>query len=404
MKQMLQVLISAAVWRHRDLRLMLPGRAISAFGDEMALIALLLRVYAHGAGPWSITGLLLCFAAPVALFGTPAGRLVDALPFRRLAIGSAVWQAGCCAGLALATPLWSTYLLVATLQVGAVVAGPTWQALVPEIAERDELGAVVGVSQALTRTASVAAPAVAGLTAGALGYAIPLWVDAGTFVALTVAAALIRATRTSHRDESTDEGSERSYALRSDPLLWPLLVGLCVLILVGELTNVVEVFLVRGTLGASSFTFGLIAAVLGGAIVLGATYAGRAAPDALRASRAVVAALGLGLALTLGGLAPTLWLFVCAWVLVGLANGCVNVDVSTLLLRRTPGFCRGRVLARVNAMARGSTVGALAFGGAAGSLLGARETFVGSGALLALLSIVLLVRIRQVTPLVPEVR
>jgi len=29
-----------SIWRHRDLRLMIPARAISAFGDDMALLVL----------------------------------------------------------------------------------------------------------------------------------------------------------------------------------------------------------------------------------------------------------------------------------------------------------------------------------------------------------------------------
>lgn len=384
------------VWRHRDLRLLLPGRAISAFGDEMALIVLLLRVYGEGMGPWSITGLLLCFAAPVALLGAPAGRLADALPFRRLAMGTAAWQTGCCAGLALAEPLWATYLLVLALQMGTVVAGPTWQALVPEIVEDDDLGAVVGASQALTTTASVAAPAVAGLTAGSLGFAAPLWVDAATFVMLAVAATAIRTVRTTEPEGSADPGAKAEpYSLRDDSLLWPLLVGLCVLVLVGEVANVVEVFLLRGELGASSFAFGVVAAVLAAAIVLGSVAASRTAADESRARRAAVAALVLGVALALGGLAPTLALFACAWAFVGVANGIVNVDASTIVLNRAPAFCRGRVLARVNAMVRGSAIGALAIGGAAGSLLGARGTFVVSGGLMAVVALGLLLRIRQ---------
>src|ERR1044072_6163752 len=98
-----------SIWRHRDLRLLLPGRAVSAFGDDVALIALTLRVYDEHLGPWSITGLMLGFAVPVVVLGPVAGRLVDSVGFRRLAIATGIWQAACCAGLAFAGPLWSTY-------------------------------------------------------------------------------------------------------------------------------------------------------------------------------------------------------------------------------------------------------------------------------------------------------
>jgi len=390
-----------SIWRHRDLRLMLPGRAISAFGDDVALVALMLRVYDQGLGPWSITGLLLCFAMPVVALAPLAGRLVDSVRFRRLAIATAVWQAACCAALAFAGPLWLTYVLVLALQAGTVVALPAWQALIPSIVQGEEVGSAVGASQAMTTVAAVAAPAVAGVAAGLLGYAAPLLIDAVTFLVLAAVAYAVRATRGSAARDDADATPGHTYSLRSDAFIWPVIVGLCILVLVGEVTNVVEVFLLRGPLGASATAFGLIAAVLAGAIVIGSVVAGRPASERTRARRAAAAALALGLGVALAGLAPALWVFAIAWAFVGATNGIVNVDASTLLLDRTPEPYRGRVLARVNAMVRGSTLGALVVGGAAATLSGSRETFIAAGMLMVLVAVVLLARIRQVNA-VPE--
>jgi hypothetical protein len=87
-------------------------------------------------------------------------------------------------------------------------------------------------------------------------------------------------------------------------LLWPLLVGLCALVLVGEVTNVVEVFLVRGALGAGPTAFGLVAATLAAGLVGGAMLAARARSQAARAQRAVLAAIVLGCLLVVAGSAP----------------------------------------------------------------------------------------------------
>ena len=86
MKQVLHIFSTRSIWRHRDLRLMLPARALSSFGDDMALIVLTLLVYDRGRGPWSITGLLVCSAVPVVLMAPLAGRLVDSMSFRTLAV------------------------------------------------------------------------------------------------------------------------------------------------------------------------------------------------------------------------------------------------------------------------------------------------------------------------------
>jgi len=398
MKRLLHV-SGSSIWRHRDLRIMLPARAISFFGDELAALVLTLRVYSEGRGPWAITGLLLCFAVPVVVLAPVAGRFVDAVPFRTLAVATGIWQGACCFGLAGAGSLWSIYLLVVLLQTGQVVAAPTWQALIPSIAERDEVGRAVGASQALSTVASVAAPAVAGLAVTSLGYGAPLLLDAATFFLLAGAGLALQTRRRLARDEGAEAestGSADGFSLRSDPLLWPLLIGVCALVLVGEVTNVVEVFMVRGTLGATTLAFGLVAAVLAGGIVVGSMVAGRNASDGVRAQRTVVAALVLAIALALGGLAPGIWLFAGLWAIVGIANGFANVDASTLVLTRTPELSRGRVLARVNGLVRGSSLGALLLGGVAGTTLGPRETFVASGTLMAVFAALLLLRIRGV--------
>lgn len=392
MKQVLQF-FRHSVWRHRDLRVMLFAQAASAFGDDLALLVLLLRVYSHGLGPWSITGLLLCFAFPLALLSRAVGRLVDAVPFRTLALAAAGWQAACCLGLAFAGPLWATYLLVLALQCGQVVAGPSWGALLPSVVEPEELGRAVSASQATVRLAAVAAPAAAGIAVGSVGYAPPLLVDAASFVVLGVAALMLRTTRRLDREATEGDAPRASFSLRTDALLWPLVVGVSMLVLVGGVTNVVEVFLVRGSLSASATVFGLLSGLFAAALVAGAVAAGKGASDPMRAVRASGAALVLALALACAGVAPTIWVFALAWIVLGVANGLLNADVSTLLLNRTPESFRGRILARVNAMVRSAEITALAVGGAAGSLLGARLTFVVGGVLMAVIAALLLIRI-----------
>jgi MFS family permease len=332
-----------SIWRHRDLRLMIRPARSAPSATTWRLLVLTLRVYGDGRGPWSITILLLCATVPVVVLAPVAGRLVDNAPLRTLATGAAAWQAACCVALAFAGPLWAVYALVFALQLGHVVANPAWVALVPEIAEPEEVGRVMGASQSLSTVAAVAAPALAGVLAGAFGYGPPLLVDAATFGGLVAAALAIRATRAGERpdDQPSVAPSSESFSLRKDALLWPLLLGICALVLVGEATNVVEVFLLRGTLGAGTLAFGLVAAALAAGVVVGSVFAGRHAPDGVRAVRTAVAALGarpdsrprrarsrdLGLR--------------AAWAFLGVSNGVANVDASTLLLGRTPEFCRG---------------------------------------------------------------
>ena len=155
------------------------------------------------------------------------------------------------------------------------------------------------------------------------------------------------------------------------------------------MTNVVEVFLVRGTLGAGTLAFGLVGAALAVGVVVGSILAGRNVPDSTRGPRTALAALALGLTILIAGLAPGIWIFAGAWALLGVANGFANVDASTLLLNRSPESHRGRVLAVVNGAVRGSSLVAMLLGGLAGSLLGPRWTFAIAGAGMAVVAVVL---------------
>ena len=85
------------------------------------------------------------------------------------------------------------------LQCGQAVANPTWVALVPRIAGDEDVGRVLALQQGLVAVTAIAGAALAGLVVGTHGSAAALWLDAGTFGGLLVAAALVRTRRGSAR-------------------------------------------------------------------------------------------------------------------------------------------------------------------------------------------------------------
>jgi MFS family permease len=71
-------------------------------------------------------------------------------------------------------------------------------------------------------------------------------------------------------------------------------------------------------------------------------------------------------------------------VTIGIASGLLNAAVSMLMVTRSAEHVRGRVIAALSGTVRSFSLLALLLGGAAGTLLGARGTFVGFGCLAAL--------------------
>jgi MFS family permease len=377
-----------SVLRLRDFRLAAGARAISALGDAMAMIALLLRVHDGGEGPWAVSLVLVAAAAPLVLLAGWAGRISDTYDSRRVLVLCAALQGAGCLALAAGGPLGQTLVLVLIVQAGQAVAGPTWQALVPAMVGPARTGAAVGVMGSLTTGAEVAGPALAGILTGVGGAGLPLVADGLTFLALGLAALCVRTRRggaspTSTR-RRTPRGDSGLAVLRADAILWPLALGLMAFVLVAEGTNVVDVFLVRDALGAGSAAYGGITAVMMTGVVVGSLLGARP-DDRSRVRRVVMAAVVLSSTLVLSGLAPSILVLAPVAAALGVANGVLNTQGSALMLTRLPEAALGRGAAAMNGLVRAGSVVGLGLGGVVGGICGPRWTFVGCG-LLALLA------------------
>jgi MFS family permease len=403
MKQLLHS--GTTVWRYRDLRLAGPARALSVAGDEVALIALLLHVHDIGAGARDVMVLLASAAAGTIVAAPWAGRLADRADSRLLLVCSASWQLVACTALAFAGPLWLICALLAAMQVGQAVAGPTWQALVPRMVGEAEVGRAVGATGALTTLAAVAGAPLGGLLVGLGGRRLPLLVDAATFGVLGLVALAVRTRRGGRCDPvggyAPAGPSQRRPAefltgvrvLRSDPLLWPMFFTLLAFVVVGEGTNVAEIFLVRDDAGGSATQYGLIGAVLGLGAATGSMLAGRAGSDAGRVVAVVVGTGGVTVGLLAAGLWPALPVLFAAFAGLGVGSGTANGAIAALLLTRSPEAARGQMLASVDGLARAASLGALALGGWAATLLGPARTFVLCGVGCVMVVTALVVRI-----------
>jgi MFS family permease len=189
--------------------------------------------------------------------------------------------------------------------------------------------------------------------------------------------------------------------VRRDAVLWPLFTSLMAFVLVGEATNVVEVFLVRDELHGSATAYGLIGMTAATGMAVGSVLGGRDADTARRLHWIVLSAGTLAAALAVAGLSTTLVLLGGAWAVLGVANGALNTSTSTLLMVRVPDASRGQVIGALMGATRAFSLVALALGGLAAGTIGARATFVVSGALALVVTAVLAVRVLGASPAAP---
>jgi MFS family permease len=365
----------------RDLALVVTAKSVSLLGDELAAFALLLRLQSHGAGPAAVAALLTAALVPIVVLAPLVGRVVDGHDSRMLLVVSSLSQAALCAVLTVQTSTPAILALVAGLGVGQAVNGATWQALLPAIAGPDALPRAIGLNQAAGTIASIAAPVLAGLLVGRYGSQVPLVVDTATFLAITVAALLVT-TRHGLAVATPGEAPRGGLRImRDDPLLRLLLAMLALFVLLGSMVNVVEVFLVRVTLHASTTWYGISGAALAVGLLAGALVSSRMRGTATMGRAFVGAAAVLAAALAVTAAVPNVYWMLPAAFAIGAANGVLNVALGSMVMGRTPAAVRGRVSATVGAVAYGAQILAFLVAGSIALALTPREIFLLSGIL-----------------------
>lgn len=363
--------------RNRDFVVSTLARAVSAFGDQLAVIVLVLRLHNLHGGGWDVAAVLAAGALPGVLFSPFAGLLADRWDSRGLLLAGSLVQFLVCTLLAFSGRVAVVLGLVGVLSAVEAVTSATWQALVPRIVGEDHIAPALGLGRTSTTAASLVAPVAGGVLAAAVGSRLPLLIDGGTYLAVLGAAIIVRTRRRIVGDGRTRSRMREGLVFaRSDRLARPLLTSLIVFVLLGGTVNVVDVFLVRDTLDASDTWYGAIVALWLAGVVAGSLLAGR-----LRGELALTrAALGgaATIAIALGAIAavPSVGWLVPFEVTGGIGNGMLMVAVGVLLLARTPETLRGRVSATVNGVANAAMLGALALGGALAAALSPRTIFV----------------------------
>ena len=105
---------------------------------------------------------------PLFLLALPAGALADVLDRRRILLIAQVWLfvvAALLGVLTIADVVQPWMLLVITLAIGAgsAIDLPSWQAIIPETASREELPAAVGLGAVAINIARALGPAIAAV-------------------------------------------------------------------------------------------------------------------------------------------------------------------------------------------------------------------------------------------------
>jgi len=393
--------------RNRQFALLWGGQTVSLLGDGVLSTALpiLILFTLHGSGLelGLVAAARLTTLVLLLLFG---GALTDRMSKRTAMLlsdavrGLLVALLGI---LAVTDSLDLGILIVSMLAFGAVDAlfMPASTAMLPQVVDAAELMPANSLTQvSRTLAGSLLGPIIGGVIAASVGASVALFFDAGTFAFSAGCLALMRATPTPARRDTTMAHEVReglAYCRRTPWLLWTLVAAGVANAVVFSPGVVLLPLLFKEVFGAASWVIGVGFAALGVGGLIGAVIAG-AMPTPRRRIRwmwlcwAGAAALDV-----LFGLSPSAPVACVVLVGIGPLMMMGNIAWESLLQTEVPRDLLGRVSSVDWTLSlAGSPIGLVLAGTIAG-VVGIRPTIVVPALIVTVGSLVFLAAFRPLT-------
>lgn len=367
----------------RDIWISSGAQLISGTGSFLVMTTLLLAFQDGGQGGFAVAGLAIAAALPMVVLAPITGRMADRLDSRLLLVGTGVLQVIAALALSVATGVVEQIALLTLLCVGTAIGQPVRSALLPAMASREDLPKASAIGQTASSIGVMIGPALAGFALDGLGVANTLRWAALAYLGTIAAGLMLRTRRGGAAPESSRNTVGGSGRVKMEPLLRVMILGLAVVIGAVSAVNVVDVFFVRGTLGASASAYGVISSMWMVGMLAGAWVMARliryAKDDGTLVSWMFISLLGTSLGIALIAAVPAAGWLVPLLLLGGSLNGTENVLVTTVLGRRAAPEVRGRLAATLQATVQGMGLLGFMAGGLLVELFEPRPIVLGAG-------------------------
>ena len=348
----------------RDFRLLWLGEAVSALGDQFALIALPWLALVLTGSAFALGSVLALMAVPRAVLMLIGGAYVDRLSPRRIMLLSNAVRLVAILALGLvvlggAVEMWMLYPFALVFGIADAFFYPAQTAIVPELVEGPQLQRANGIVQGTAQFSLLVGPAIAGLAIAVLdggssrpgldGIGVALLIDGATFVASLLTLLMIAR----RPDRNSDQGSVTQQIAEGVRFVWQL-PAVRVMVFLSMAANLLIVgpfdvglpVLAYTRLPEGAASYGLILSAFGGGSLIGMAAATLLPP--LPPARFGSIILGL---FTLPGLGMAVMAFVYSTtvamaisVVIGIILGYTNISYITWIQRRVPQALMGRVM------------------------------------------------------------
>jgi predicted MFS family arabinose efflux permease len=390
--------VTPAVLRQRDFRLLLAGSAISRVGSQISIVALpLIAVLVLNASSFQLGFLTAAETAAFLLVGLPAGAWIDRLPHLPVLIVSDLVRFVCVGTVPLAgafglLTMTQLYVVALCMGVATVFFDVTHQSVLPGIVAADQLVPANGALSAVTSSAEVVGPGLAGWLYQLLGGPLAVLLDAVSYLASALALLRIRARPPrgagNPGEPLRDRIAEGLRFVFGNPQLRAISLTTAISNLAAAMLFAVQVAFWVRTLRLSPLAVGVLLSVSAVGGLLAALTTGRLS-SAIGGTRVILLSVVVSAPFSL------LWPLSAVTggaVVFGLGSlaiwyGSIAFNITQLSLRQT--LCPPGLLGRMNATMRFLAWGVMPIGALAGGAIGGwagNPAAVGVCAVLFLLS------------------
>ena len=340
-----------AALRYRDFRLLLTGRFLTAFGNEMLSFAIGWELWlrTHEAFALGMVGLVQ--VVPVILLSLPAGHIADHYNRKRIVLLSELFLALCVLGLGWLSytegPLVLIYGLLLGIGIARALNDPASSTLLPQTVPPHLFSNAATWSTSTWHFASIAGPALAGLLIGFFNSVTFIYIfDAVAALIFCMLLLMIKGRQLALAEKSpTWKSLTEGFRFMRDTKvilaaitldMFAVLFGGAVALLPIYATDILKV-------GAQGL--GILRAAPSVGALLMAFLLAHLPPMQNAGKTLLLAVTGFGLATIVFGLSTSFSLSVAMLVFLGAMDNISVVIRGTLLLTQTPDAMRGRISA-----------------------------------------------------------
>jgi MFS family permease len=338
-----------AALRHLDFRLLLTGRFITSFCNEMLTFAISWELWlrTHSAFALGLVGLVQVI--PVIVLSMPAGNVADHHNRKKIVMIAQLSMGLCALGLGVLSFVQGSLVLVYLCLFGIGVArafnDPASSTLVPETVPPELFSSAATWNSSTWQLASIVGPTAAGLIVAFAGNVTSIYVfGAVGAITFTILLGMIKGRQLPLAPKSATWASlvEGFKFMRDTKVILAAITLDMFAVLFGGAVALLPIY-ATDILHVGSQGMGLMRAAPSiGALVMAFLIAHL--PPMKHAGRNLLLAVtGFGLATIVFGLSTYFWLSIMMLVVLGALDNISVVVRATLLLTQTPDEMRGRI-------------------------------------------------------------